>query len=80
MSGPKGEIQNYIRAEQIITWQLIGLGSEQDSQGDVDVLEILGAGDGGDILGPGSDVEHDGSLDPWDHEMSSFSDHDLFHT
>ena len=50
------------------------LGPEQNPQRDVDVLEIFGAGDTRDVLGPGPDVKNVRLLDPGNHEMSAFTD------
>lgn len=54
--------------------QLVGNRSEQDAEGDVDVLQVFAAGYDGDVSGAGSDVEDDGSLDPRDEEVGAFAD------
>ena len=62
-----------------LTWQLVWLWPEQDSECDVDGLEVLGSGHGGHVLGSGSDVEDDGRLHPGDHEVGALSHHTLLH-
>merc|ERR1719264_1295068 len=58
----------------------IRLWPEENPQGNVNILEILGSSDGRHILWPGPDVINDWPLDPWDHEMSALSHHLLLHT
>lgn len=43
-------------------------------ESEVDHLEILGAGDGGEGVRPCTDVEEEGLLEPRDEEVSPFSD------
>merc|ERR1719234_1745940 len=58
----------------------IRLGPEENPEGNVNILQILGSGDGGHVLWPGPDVINDWLLDPWDHEMGALSNHLLLHT
>lgn len=50
------------------------LGAGENPEGEVDHLEVLGAGDGGEGVGPGADVEDEGLLEPWDEEVGPFAD------
>merc|ERR1719234_1725349 len=58
----------------------IRLGAEENPEGNVNILQILGSSDGGNVLWPGPDVINDWLLDPWDHEMGALSHHLLLHT
>merc|ERR1719234_566990 len=58
----------------------IRLGPEENPEGNVNILQILGSGDGGHVLWPGPDVINDWLLDPWDHEMGALSHNLLLHT
>lgn len=52
----------------------INAGTGKDTAGDVDHLEIFGAGQGGDVAGFGADVVGDGGFEPGDDEMGSWKD------
>ena len=56
-------------------WQGVWLGPEQDPESNVDVLQVFGTSDGGDVLRASPDVENDGFLHPGDHEVGTFSHH-----
>ncbi|EFA03930.1 hypothetical protein TcasGA2_TC014070 [Tribolium castaneum] len=55
--------------------ELVGDGAEQDTEGDVDVLQVLAAGDDRDVAGARPHVEDDGALHPGDEEVGAFANH-----
>jgi len=57
--------------------QLVGNGTVQDAERDVDILQILAAGDHGNVAGLRADVEDDGPLHPRDEEVGALADHVL---
>lgn len=54
--------------------EILDLGTVEDTQGQRDHLEILGAGGGGDVAGLGADIVDDGALEPRDEEVGSLVD------
>ena len=52
----------------------------QDSEGQADHLQILGAGGGRDDARLGANIEDDGLLQPWDQEVCALVDDSLLHT
>ncbi|KAA8530134.1 hypothetical protein F0562_004843 [Nyssa sinensis] len=56
------------------------LGTREDTEGEIHHLEVLGAGDGGEGVGPRSDVENEGFLEPWDKEVSPLTDSFVDHS
>lgn len=54
--------------------QLVGLGSEENTQCDVDVLQILAASNDWNVSGLRTNVEENGPLDPRNDEMGAFAD------
>lgn len=59
-------------------WKLIGNGTVQNTQSNVDILQILAAGYHWHIAGLRPNVEDDGTLHPGNEEMGSFADNALF--
>ena len=51
--------------------QVIGVRPAEDSEGDVHHLEILGAGGGGDLARPGSDIVDNRVLEPGQFKMQT---------
>jgi len=51
--------------------QGIDAGSGQDTAGNVDHLQILGTGEGGDVARFRADIVDNGSLNPWDLQVGS---------
>jgi len=49
----------------------IDAGAGEHTAGDIDHLQVLGAGEGGDVAGFGANVVGDGRFEPWDIEMGS---------
>jgi hypothetical protein len=49
--------------------------TKEDTESNIDVLQVLGPSDDGNCPGSGSNVKDIWSLDPWDVKMSSLSNH-----
>merc|ERR1719270_784759 len=61
-------------------WKGVRLRPEENSQSNVNILQVLGSSDCGNILWPGPDVINNRPLDPWDHEVGALTNYLLLHT
>lgn len=50
------------------------LGPRENTEGEIDHLEILGTGDRGKSVGPGTDIENERLLEPRNQKMGAFTD------